>query len=111
MARTFEVADDTYEKLVEVALKKGKTPQQLFQDWLREQQAQPVSQPRAGNPWAPFIGTEDAESDPLATFIGAFEADTPDILVRHDHYLAEASFAASHRTYRPGNRRRSVGLT
>lgn len=35
-------------------------------------------------------GEYDAALDPLAQFLGAFEADAPDVVRRHDAYLGEA---------------------
>ena len=37
----------------------------------------------------------DPAQDPLAPFLGAFEATVPDVVQRHDDYLAEA-YADTH---------------
>ena len=90
MARTFEITEDAYQKLIDVSRDRGETPQQLFQEWLEDIQQLPRSRDQRSNPWAIMDGACDPDKDPLAPFIGTFETDTPDLLIRHDQYLAEA---------------------
>jgi hypothetical protein len=61
------------------------TPQQLLEAWLLDLQAHD----------AEGLEGDDPPKDPLAPFLGAFEADSPDVIARHDQYLAE-TFADVH---------------
>ncbi len=82
MSVAFHVPDDTYRALRLVAQRRGRTPEEIFAEWVRAQSegVETTSPPH------PAAGTA-----PLARFIGAFEADEPDLTRRHDHYLAEAA--------------------
>ncbi len=80
MSHVFRVPDAAYRALRLVAERQGRTPEDLFEEWVRAQSesvdAFPVTNGRPS--W-------------LARFIGAFEAEEPDLIRRHDHYLAEAA--------------------
>lgn len=79
MSHAFRIPDETYRVLRLVAERQGRTPEELFEEWVRMQRES--------------IGTDpliEARPSRLARFIGAFEATEPDLIRRHDHYLAEA---------------------
>ncbi len=80
MSYAFRVPDDAYRALRRVAEQQGRTPEDLFEEWVRVQSAS-VNTARV----------TEREPSRLARFIGAFEAEEPDLIRRHDHYLAEAA--------------------
>ena len=86
MSYVFEIPDEVYETLAEVAARQGQTPEEAFRSWVVQMRAQadPV-EPRARE----MKGEYDASLDPLAQFLGAFEADAPDVVRRHDAYLGK----------------------
>lgn len=80
MSYAFRVPDETYRALRRVAQQQGRTPEDIFAEWVRAQSETtstvPVTSPGVSR---------------LVRFIGAFEAEEPDLIQRHDHYLAEAA--------------------
>ncbi|HEX6818166.1 MAG TPA: hypothetical protein VF120_07315 [Ktedonobacterales bacterium] len=90
MSYVFEIPDEVYETLAEVAARQGRTPEEAFRSWVAQMRAQagPIepTKPKARE----MRGEYDASLDPLAQFLGAFEADAPDVVRRHDAYLGEA---------------------
>jgi hypothetical protein len=85
VAHMIEITDKAYQFLVDTAHDRGKTPQQLLEEWLLDLQAAEGGIPAEYDP----------TKDPLAPFLGAFEADAPDVVARHDDYLAE-TYADAH---------------
>jgi hypothetical protein len=85
LTHSIEIADNMYQVLADAAPERGKTPQQLVEEWLRAMQASEEESPEDYDP----------NEDPLAPFLGAFEADVPDVVTRHDDYLAE-TYADAH---------------
>lgn len=85
VAHVIEIADKAYQVLVDTAHDRGKTPRQFVEEWLLDLQASAEESP---------AGYDPAE-DPLAPFLGAFDADAPDVVARHDDYLAE-TYADAH---------------
>jgi hypothetical protein len=96
MGHTLEIPDETYQELMHLAAERGQTPVQVLQQWVKE-----IQQASSQQPAIPTHGTMngqyDPAQDPLAPFLGAFEATAPDVVHRHDHYLGEA-YADSHDT-------------
>ncbi len=80
MSYVFRVPDAAYRALRLVAERQGRTPEDLFEEWVRAQSESVDASP---------VGVR--EPSRLARFIGAFEAEEPDLIRRHDHYLAEAA--------------------
>ncbi len=70
MERTLkiELPDDLYEMLQKFAEKSGQTPEQFAQEWLSH-------------------ALEISKTDPLESFIGAFNTALEDWAERHDVYL------------------------
>ncbi len=88
MSYAFHVPDEAYRILRLVAERQGLTPEDLFEEWVRAQ--------------SESIDTSSVISrgpSRLTRFIGAFEAEEPDLILCHDHYLAEAA-ADAHDTGR-----------
>jgi hypothetical protein len=85
MAHVIEIADKAYQVLVDTAHERGKTPQQFLEEWLLDLQATAEESPAGYDP----------AKDPLAPFLGAFEADAPDVVARHDDYLV-GTYADAH---------------
>lgn len=92
MAQVIAIADEAYQALVDAAHDTGKTPQQVLEDWLLHLHGPSSSQ---SDPNASETEVYDPATDALAPFLGAFEADIPDAVTRHDHYLAE-TYADTH---------------
>jgi len=82
MSYAFRVPDEAYRALRLVAERQGRTPEDLFEEWVRAQSESVDTSPVA------VRGTSR-----LARFIGAFEAEEPDLIRCHDHYLGEAAAA------------------
>jgi len=80
MSYAFRVPDETYRALRLVAERQGRTPEELFEEWVRVQSEN-----------GDTVLLTDRGASRLARFIGAFEAEEPDLISRHDHYLAEAA--------------------
>ncbi len=80
MSYAFRVPDEAYRALRLVAERQGRTPEDLFEEWVRAQSEDVDTRP-----------VNDRGPSRLARFIGAFEAEEPDLIQRHDHYLAEAA--------------------
>lgn len=87
MSHSFHVSDETYESLTTIAAARGQTPEGLFNAWVVQLRAQTPSSPSAENGTSPAY---DPSRDPLAPFLGVFEATTPDAVRRHDACIAEA---------------------
>lgn len=87
MSHSFQVSDDTYHTLTTFAAAHGQTPEDLFEAWVSEMTAQSTREPimAARNGYT----TYDPADDPLAPFLGAFEATAPDLVRRHDDYLGD----------------------
>lgn len=83
MSHVFRVPDETYRALRLVAERQGRTPEDLFEEWVRAQREHTDA-----------IPLTDAQASRLARFIGAFEAEEPDLIRQHDRYLAEAAAGA-----------------
>lgn len=86
MSHAFLIPDETYETLNQIAVRQGRTPEEVFQQWVERMQRE-----EAGGATAQG-GTQrtyDPQRDPLAAFLGAFEAVNPDVVRRHDEYLGE----------------------
>lgn len=79
MSHTFSISDETYRAIGAIAATRGHSVEELFDEWIAS----------FGHPTTPTWTT--VGHDPLARFIGAFETTVPDLLQRHDDYLAEAA--------------------
>jgi hypothetical protein len=90
MAHVLEIADAAYQALVDAAQDSGKTPQQLVEEWLLDLNRSSSPQHDLAASEAEIPVGYDPARDPLADFLGAFASDVPDLVARHDHYLAEA---------------------
>jgi hypothetical protein len=78
---TIPVSDEQWTELQEKARQQHTTPESL------------VTQHLAGlfaNPPTAVNGSPAIPCDPLLRWIGAIEADVPDVGLRHDDYLGEA---------------------
>lgn len=87
MSRSFEVSDELYESLTAIAAVRGQTPEDMFDSWVTQLRAQTSSSPSGVSNTPPVY---DSADDPLAPFLGAFEATTPDAVRQHDLCIAEA---------------------
>lgn len=89
LARTFEISEETYRALVAVAAERGEQPEEVLQSWLTDvrERARPAKHLAVPHGAAPALVPD---GDPLAPFLGAFEATDADATVRHDDYLADA---------------------
>lgn len=97
MSHSFRVSDEAYETLASVAAAHGRTPEDLFRTWVNEMREQTFAQ--SSTPTveenSDAVNGYDPAHDPLAPFLGAFEATTPDVVRRHDDYLSE-TYADTH---------------
>ena len=97
MAHTIQLSDNLYETLVQQAQVRGETPEELLWNWLTDLQSQTTAvndgQPDSASDT--MHGEYDPTKDPLAPFLGAFEATEPDVVREHDSFLGEA-YADSH---------------
>lgn len=80
MSYAFQVPDETYQALRIIAQRQGRSPEDLFQEWVEAQRATEGS-----------AATRRMRTHSLARFVGAFEADAPDLVRRHDYYIAAAA--------------------
>ena len=89
MAHVLEIADEAYRSLVDAAHDRGTTPQQLLEEWLTALSQQTAR--RNGNAESELQppGRSNERPDPWRGFLSAAEATEPDVLERHDHYLAD----------------------
>lgn len=82
MPHTVDLPDETYRALQAAAAARGVSIADLMQSWVATLATSPPSEARS----APRA------HDPLAPYLGTFDATVPDLLRRHDDYLAgEAS--------------------
>ncbi len=75
MRHTVNLSDDTYQALHAAAQARSVSIADLVQSW-----ATTLATPD---------GPDAVERDPLALFLGTFEATVPDLTRRHDDYLAD----------------------
>lgn len=76
------------EQMLEVAAaESGQTPEQAFLAWTRALRQGEMRQSETDEG---TIGVYDPAADPLAPFLGAFEAGVPDLSQQHDMYLGQA---------------------
>ncbi len=75
VSHTIDLSDETYQALHAVARAHDVSIAELVQGWVATLAA-------SGGPDA-------VERDPLAPFLGTFEATVPDLTRRHDDYLAD----------------------
>lgn len=91
MSHTVQIPDELYAALASYAAQQGATPDAVILAWMREikdRQEGPAETPEQPMDMSGLI--YDSANDPLAEFLGAFEADVPDLVRRHDDYLGEA---------------------
>jgi len=89
MNRTFDISDETYEILKSLAAERGQEPEDLLEQWLGQVREQAAAQHSVatGN-GQPIV--YDAAIDPLASYLGAFEATAPNVVREHDAFVGEA---------------------
>ena len=75
MSHAIDLSDETYQTLHAAAHAQGMSIASLVQAWAST----------LTTPDSPDAG----ERDPLAPFLGTFEATVPDLMRRHDEYLAD----------------------
>jgi hypothetical protein len=80
------LSDDVYQILTAYAAQHGMALETLLVDVLE----QGMTKLTVGGVPDEQEALYDAADDPLAEFLGAFEADVPDLVQRHDSYLGEA---------------------
>jgi len=93
MSHAFQMSDTAYEALRAAAAARDQSVEDLFAAWLN---SLPEPQSATPQPLSSEGDQQRQESDPLAPFLGAFEATVPDLIRRHDHYLAEAAAQGHH---------------
>lgn len=89
MAHALEIADEAYQALIDAARDRGKTPQHLLEQLLLDLSQRVSSQDVQSASESESSVDYDPAKDALASFLGAFETDVPDVVRRHDHYLAQ----------------------
>jgi len=87
VSHSFRVSEETYRALSRAAARHGQSPEGLFTAWVEEQE---VKDRHAEHPDGVRSGDQVPEDDPLGPFLGTFEATEPDVVRRHDDYLAES---------------------
>ena len=89
--RAFDISDENYGMVSSLAAKLGQKPEDPLEQWLREVRAQASARPSVatanGQPSA-----YDPAIDPLASYLGAFEATAPDVVRRHDAFTTDQHF-------------------
>lgn len=75
MSHTVDLPDETYQALHAAARARGVSIADLVQAWVAT-----LAAPEA---------LDVVERDPFAPFLGTFEATVPDLMRRHDDYLAD----------------------
>ncbi len=75
VSHTVDLSDETYQALHTAAHVRGVSIAELVQAWAAT--------------FAIPGGPDAVERDPLSPFLGAFEATVPDLMRRHDDYLAD----------------------
>lgn len=83
MKYTLDLPDELAKTLQRYADERGETPEEVLTTLVRQ-----ISPSPAPTSVSPGISAED--DDPWSGFYGRYEADVPDISVRHDEHLAEA---------------------
>src|SRR5579871_2808994 len=89
MSHTFEISDQTYQSLMLLAAARGQEPEDLLEQWLDEVRTSTVAQPSSATPPNGTSSGYDPRADPLASFLGAFEATSPDVVRKHDAHVAD----------------------
>src|SRR6266446_3048992 len=87
MSHSFQVPDDLYTELATYAARRGKSPDVLLMDLVKEG----VEQLKQTDSMAALRKVPyDPAHDPLAPFIGAFDSgnDEPGWIERHDEFFA-----------------------
>ncbi len=80
------LSDEQYDRLTAYAAQHGLAVETLLQDALEQGMAKLAGSVAVDEEEAIY----DPATDPLAEFLGAFEADVPDIVRHHDAYVGEA---------------------
>ena len=89
MSHTFEISDETYQTLISFAATRGQKPEDLLEQWLDEVPTRVAAQPSSDPSANAEAGGYDPTIDPLASFLGAFEATAPEVVRKHDAYVGE----------------------
>ena len=89
MSHMFEISDEVYQTLVSLAAARGQKPEDLLEQWLDEVPTRVAAQPSSDSSVNLEAGECDPTIDPLASFLGVFEATAPDVVRRHDAYVGE----------------------
>jgi hypothetical protein len=79
MSQALHIPDETYAALQRIAQDRGLSVEALLQSWVDEL-TQPPTQPGAAAQY-------DPARDPLAEYLGAFEAISSDDVERHDEFF------------------------
>ena len=74
MSHVFQISDEQYAKLTDLAAQRGQTPEALFQAWMNE---------------VTHNVEDETLNDPLLQIAGIFAIGDPDLGNKHDEYLAE----------------------
>lgn len=89
MSHMVEISDESYQSLMSLATARGQKPEDLLEQWLREVRTQLAAPPAAEIAGNGETRRYDPTVDPLASFLGAFEATSPDVVRHHDAYVVE----------------------
>jgi hypothetical protein len=87
MAHSIQIPDELYEAIERYAVQRGQTPEHAILAWAAEIQRQ--VEERQHPDQSGVVAEPHDPYDPWAGFRGAFEAAKPDVVRRHDAYLAE----------------------
>lgn len=80
MSHTFEISDEAYQTLKALAATRGQKPEDLLEQWLDEVPMRVPAQASLDPSVNADAGDADPTFDPLAAFLGAFEATAPDVV-------------------------------
>ena|SRR5579862_228113 len=83
MSHTIALPDDVYQSLEEYARQQKQTPEEVIAAWALAARDQIQQKPPERSVQQPEI------QDPFEGFYGAFEADYPDLVARHDYYIGQ----------------------